>query len=283
MKCYTVGVLARSVGLARSTLLYYDRSGLLAPTRRSAAGYRLYDEDARSRLLAIRTYRGVGLGAPEIRALLDARDGRTAAILTARLDRLNVDIAALREQQRVIVRLLKNQGMLARARALDKRGSNQILAAAGLDEAAMHRWHVEFEALAPEAHQDLPRVARHSQGRDRVHPQRLTRAASRAVGGPMTLDTSPLLEPDADLSVNAEREVGLRRARPVLVDAVDDAREDESVDVGAHEEDTDRDEQKDARLEVQVRAGPKVLPADGRGCCGVADAYLRANLQEWNG
>ena len=107
MTVYTVGVLARAAGLARSTLLYYDRIGLLPPSRRSTAGYRLYGEDARARLETIRTYRSVGLGLREIRALLDSRGGRTAAILTERLDRLNHEIAGLREQQRVIVELLK--------------------------------------------------------------------------------------------------------------------------------------------------------------------------------
>ena len=152
---YTVGVLARSVGLTRSTLLYYDRIGILPPSHRSAARYRLYGEDARVRLEAIRTYRGVGLGITEIRALLDAHGGRTATILTARLDGLNHEIAKLREQQRIIVQLLKNRTLLKRARALDKRRWVQILSAAGLDEEAMHRWHVEFEALAPESHQDF--------------------------------------------------------------------------------------------------------------------------------
>jgi DNA-binding transcriptional MerR regulator len=155
MPLYTVGVLARGVGLARSTLLYYDRIGLLPPSERSRSGYRLYGEDARSRLLAIRTYRDVGLGLREIRAVLDARDGRTAQILTGRLERLNEEIAGLREQQRVLVKLLGNRSLLRGARALDKRRWVGILAAAGLDEEAMHRWHVEFEALAPESHQDF--------------------------------------------------------------------------------------------------------------------------------
>jgi DNA-binding transcriptional MerR regulator len=155
MTALTVGVLARSVGLARSTLLYYDRIGLLRPSQRSGARYRLYGSDARMRLEAICTYRGLGLGLAEIRALLDARGGRTAAILTARLDRLNQEIAELREQQRVIVALLKNRTLLERTRALDKRRWVKLLAAAGLDEQGMRRWHVEFEALAPEAHQDF--------------------------------------------------------------------------------------------------------------------------------
>jgi len=155
MTVYTVGVLARAAGLARSTLLYYDRIGLLPPSRRSRTGYRLYGEDARSRLETIRTYRSVGLGLREIRALLDSRGGRTAAILTERLDRLNHEIAGLREQQRVIVELLKSRALMKGARALDKQRWVQILTAAGLDEAAMHRWHVEFEALAPQSHQDF--------------------------------------------------------------------------------------------------------------------------------
>ena len=154
-RTYTVGALARRAGLSRSTLLYYDKIGLLRPNGRSASRYRLYGEDARARLEAIVTYRGIGLGLAEVRALLAARGGRTAAILTERLARLNEEIERLREQERVIVRLLSNRALFRKARALDKRGWVEILAAAGLDDDAMHRWHIEFEARAPEAHADF--------------------------------------------------------------------------------------------------------------------------------
>jgi DNA-binding transcriptional MerR regulator len=150
-----VGVLARSFGLARSTLLYYDRIGLLPPAQRSSSRYRLYGEDARARLQAICTYRSVGLGLVEIRRFLQPGGGKAEAALTDRLAKLNEEIARLREQQRVIVRLLGNRRLLGRARALDKHRWVEILAAAGLDEAGMRRWHVEFEALAPESHQDF--------------------------------------------------------------------------------------------------------------------------------
>jgi DNA-binding transcriptional MerR regulator len=152
---YTVGVLARSMGLARSTLLYYDRIGLLRPLRRSATRYRLYGEEARDRLEAIRTYRALGLGLAEIGKLLDGGGGKVAATLTARLAQLNDEIVRLREQQRVIVRLLGSRALLRKARSLDKRKWVEILAAAGLDEDGMHRWHIEFERLAPESHQDF--------------------------------------------------------------------------------------------------------------------------------
>jgi len=41
------------------------------------------------------------------------------------------------------------------ARAIGKDGWVAILRATGLDEAAMHRWHIEFERMAPDAHQDF--------------------------------------------------------------------------------------------------------------------------------
>ena len=58
-------------------------------------------------------------------------------------------------RSRVIVRLLANRKKLRGARAIDKDRWVAILRAAGLDDAAMHRWHVEFESMAPKAHQDF--------------------------------------------------------------------------------------------------------------------------------
>jgi hypothetical protein len=49
----TIGQLARKHGLSRSTLLYYDRIGLLSPTSRSAAGYRRYGPTEVDRLTRI--------------------------------------------------------------------------------------------------------------------------------------------------------------------------------------------------------------------------------------
>ena len=39
---HTAGKLARRYALSRSTLLYYHRIGLLVPSGRSAANYRVY-------------------------------------------------------------------------------------------------------------------------------------------------------------------------------------------------------------------------------------------------
>lgn len=70
-------------------------------------------------------------------------------------DQLNAEIERLREQQRTIVRLLANSKRLRAARAIDKNGWVAILRAAGLDDVGMHRWHIEFERMAPKAHQDF--------------------------------------------------------------------------------------------------------------------------------
>jgi DNA-binding transcriptional MerR regulator len=151
----SVSRLGKRFGLSRSALLYYHRIGLLSPSARSRAGYRVYSERDAMRLAAICRYREVGLSLGQIRELLDRAPNRSAELLEARLDQLNAEIDRLREQQRIIVRLLANPRKLRGARAIDKDGWVAILRAAGLDDAAMQRWHVEFERMAPKAHQDF--------------------------------------------------------------------------------------------------------------------------------
>lgn len=48
-----ISELGGRVGVAPSTMRYYERIGLVPPPRRSASGYRLYDVDAEARLLFI--------------------------------------------------------------------------------------------------------------------------------------------------------------------------------------------------------------------------------------
>ncbi len=115
----------------------------------------MYSDRDAQRLEAICRYREIGLSLEQIRELLDGTKGRTAELLEARLDQLNVEIERLREQQRIIVRLLANRKTLRRARAIDKEGWVALLRATGLDDEGMHRWHVEFERMAPKAHQDF--------------------------------------------------------------------------------------------------------------------------------
>jgi len=149
----TVGALARAHGLARSTLLYYDAIGLLRPVARSASGYRRYGPEEERRLALICTYRRAGLSLDTIREALDGASGGLAAVLEERLFELDLDIERLRDQQRLIARLLERPDLLRRERALDKRTWVELLAASGMSEADMERWHREFERAAPGKHQ----------------------------------------------------------------------------------------------------------------------------------
>ncbi len=66
----TIGVIARREGLAAETLRYYERLGLIAPSRRTASNYRLYNEDAARRLRFIRRAQALGFSLSEIAELL---------------------------------------------------------------------------------------------------------------------------------------------------------------------------------------------------------------------
>ena len=148
----TIGALARAHGLARSTLLYYGAIGLLSPALRSANGYRRYGPEEEHRLALICTYRRAGLSLDAIRRALGGASEGLAAVLEERLSELDADIERLRDQQRLIAGLLERPDLLRRERVLDKRTWVDLLAASGMSEAEMERWHDEFERLAPAKH-----------------------------------------------------------------------------------------------------------------------------------
>jgi DNA-binding transcriptional MerR regulator len=151
----TIGQLAKKYSLSRSTLIYYDKLGVLSPSGRSYSNYRLYSEGDRKRLDRIMLFRSAGLSLETISQLLGREGGEVATALEQRLSSLNDEIQALRNQQKVILSLLKNTGAEHGARVLDKATWVSILRAAGLDEAGMRQWHVEFEKTSPEAHRDF--------------------------------------------------------------------------------------------------------------------------------
>lgn len=79
----TVGQVAGELGVTVRTLHHYDEIGLVSPSERSAAGYRLYTETDLQRLTAVVVYRRLGFPLEEIRALLEA----SGADLRAHLER----------------------------------------------------------------------------------------------------------------------------------------------------------------------------------------------------
>lgn len=73
---FTIGQVARSAGVRATTLRYYEREGVLTPSVRNRAGYRLYDAAALERLVFVRSAQAVGFTLDDIRALsqLDGDD-----------------------------------------------------------------------------------------------------------------------------------------------------------------------------------------------------------------
>lgn len=71
---YTVKQLARTAGVSVRTLHHYDRLGLLAPSIRTGAGYRLYGAAELLRLQQILFYKELDLSLQEIGDILDNAD-----------------------------------------------------------------------------------------------------------------------------------------------------------------------------------------------------------------
>ncbi len=101
MTSWTVGQVADLVGVTVRTLHHYDEIGLLKPSERSSAGYRLYTEADLARLQQVVVYRRLELPLDEIATLLRG-DADAAAhlrrqrdVVIHRLDELHGLVSAI--------------------------------------------------------------------------------------------------------------------------------------------------------------------------------------------
>jgi len=152
---WTIGQVAKKYSLSRSTLIYYDNLGLLTPGGRSEANYRLYSGQDLNKLDRIVLFRSAGLSLEAIATLLDKQGDELDISLERRLASINEEIHGLRNQQQIIVSILKNESSVRGSRLMSKEVWVSILRASGLDDAGMKNWHIEFEKSSPEAHQDF--------------------------------------------------------------------------------------------------------------------------------
>lgn len=103
-----IGQLAHLAGVPVDTVRYYERQGLLPVTRRSGAGYRIFDEKALKRLRFIRRAKALGFTLEEIASLLalsDQRGGDMAGVRDAASARLADIEHRIKELQRMHIAL----------------------------------------------------------------------------------------------------------------------------------------------------------------------------------
>src|ERR1051325_5163091 len=97
---FTVGELSRLTGVTVRALHHYDEIGLVRPSQRTAAGYRLYDEPDVLRLQQVLVLRELGVALDQIAAVIDAATDRAAllrghrAALAEKRGRLDAMLAA---------------------------------------------------------------------------------------------------------------------------------------------------------------------------------------------
>jgi DNA-binding transcriptional MerR regulator len=83
-----ISELADRVGVATSTVRYYERVGLLVPPARTTSGYRDYDDDAAARLLFVARARRMGLTCDQVTELLPIWGGANCAAAHERVGQL---------------------------------------------------------------------------------------------------------------------------------------------------------------------------------------------------
>jgi DNA-binding transcriptional MerR regulator len=103
-----IGALAERAGMSVRMLHHYDRIGLLKPSARSGASYRLYSANDIARLHAIQALRQLGLSLKEIQLALQDKSDPLPQIVARQLASLEQQI----EQSRLLceqLRLLKSR------------------------------------------------------------------------------------------------------------------------------------------------------------------------------
>ena len=114
-----IGELAERAGVTTRAIRHYERIGVLPAASRSASGYRLYGEDALTRLAFVGAAQAVGLTLGEIRGVVAFRDRGEAPCghVLALVERRSAELAERIEQMRRL--RVELESLALRARSLD--------------------------------------------------------------------------------------------------------------------------------------------------------------------
>lgn len=154
---FSIADLRKRFGLSRSTLLYYEKIGLVKAASRGANNYRRYDHEHLLQLEKIEKYKAVGVSLRDIRQLIREQKSQnnTQEILSTRMQQIQADIIALKSQHKVILELMQSKTIQNRNEKLTKAIWVETLRNSGLSELDMLNWHREFEKAMPEAHTEF--------------------------------------------------------------------------------------------------------------------------------
>lgn len=108
---FTIGELARRTGLPVRTIRFYSDAGVVPPSGRSPAGYRLYDAEGLARLETVRTLRDLGLDLETVTRVLD-RELTLGDVVTLHADALDTQIRILRLRRAVLRAVVKRNTTL---------------------------------------------------------------------------------------------------------------------------------------------------------------------------
>lgn len=107
----TVGQVAGLVGVSVRTLHHWDEIGLVVPSARSWAGYRLYGPDDVARIHRVLVYRETGMPLAEVARVLDDPDVDATAHLARQRDLLQARIAHLTRMLRAVNTMMERNSM----------------------------------------------------------------------------------------------------------------------------------------------------------------------------
>ena len=110
MSTYTIGEVADRSGFSASALRYYEGIGLVEPTTRTDAGYRIYDDHTLARLAFISRAKQLGCSLEEITDLVSIWDGDRCGPVQRRFHELITD--KMRSAQRQLAELTEFSAQL---------------------------------------------------------------------------------------------------------------------------------------------------------------------------
>jgi len=107
-----IGEVSKRTGLPVKTIRFYCDQGLLQPSGRSDAGYRLFDQDNLAELKIIRALRSMDVSIPELSKILEMRRSGVCncsvlkGSIADKMASIDEQISELRMMQEELARLL---------------------------------------------------------------------------------------------------------------------------------------------------------------------------------